>query len=733
MRSRSIYDWSGATRFPGQKTLSGALLVALASVPALSPSASLAQMPANYVQNGDFSSHLDHWSVDAGDTDATTGTWPDNASGLYSGRILRLGQKRLEQCIQLREDPELEEPMNMLPEETELNGPWRVSFSYGGARYSPGISLLPRPALPGTVELRIWYYWDGACEQSSGSTHHHRVLFSPNTNYWPDWYRAARTFQIPPEVRSIRVSLLNMEGSGSIALVDEVEVSPGTVLYYFSFGDSFSAGTGTGNYIASPSYVPPFPDLPAPEGGLVKRHDCHRSPEAYAQLLSSTLEQNTGNALQVQLRHLACHGAVIQNFDRKQVSEPGQTTTLGRPTPYPTEGRELVTLTISGNDLGFDDVLRSCFTSDCLGEDGGYAFVSHARRRLWSQVEPDARRLFEELRFDRPNSTVVVLGYPQLFGASGAACVSLFGSGITHEEAEAVDDLALELDYALSLSAEAAGVHYLSVLDHFAGHGVCAAAQGIRALSHRIEESFHPNALGHQVYRDALQTYLGLNQSGSDLNLPPNPEPIPSFPCVDGLPPTEGGCVPEWWSYQPAPFLSCEGGSECDSQAVLSGTRVAIDTGLLAPELGIQFGGETIVTLFSHGDRYELARYSVTTPWSFERVVEVDIPRIQDSDPMAIIGVEFKPASWWLGDHPELPPNIGGMKGIEFIGSTDAVDSDGDGVIDYYDNCRFEWNPAQEDGNGDGEGDLCPTVDGLLFASDFEQGALAGWDSVVGN
>ena len=39
------------------------------------------------------------------------------------------------------------------------------------------------------------------------------------------------------------------------------------------------------------------------------------------------------------------------------------------------------------------------------------------------------------------------------------------------------------------------------------------------------------------------------------------------------------------------------------------------------------------------------------------------------------------------------------------------MDSDCDGIFDYYDNCRLVWNPKQKDRNKNGFGDVCePTI-----------------------
>jgi hypothetical protein len=36
-----------------------------------------------------------------------------------------------------------------------------------------------------------------------------------------------------------------------------------------------------------------------------------------------------------------------------------------------------------------------------------------------------------------------------------------------------------------------------------------------------------------------------------------------------------------------------------------------------------------------------------------------------------------------------------------------CLDTDGDGVIDLHDNCKFVFNPSQYDSDGNGRGDAC--------------------------
>jgi choice-of-anchor C domain-containing protein len=53
---------------------------------------------------------------------------------------------------------------------------------------------------------------------------------------------------------------------------------------------------------------------------------------------------------------------------------------------------------------------------------------------------------------------------------------------------------------------------------------------------------------------------------------------------------------------------------------------------------------------------------------------------------------------------------------IKFFVATGVVDKDGDGVLDYKDNCPVHANPDQVDSNGDGQGDACE-CDGVVCAA----------------
>ncbi|AWM15208.1 hypothetical protein DI487_00005 [Flavobacterium sediminis] len=54
----------------------------------------------------------------------------------------------------------------------------------------------------------------------------------------------------------------------------------------------------------------------------------------------------------------------------------------------------------------------------------------------------------------------------------------------------------------------------------------------------------------------------------------------------------------------------------------------------------------------------------------------------------------------------------------------EALDSDGDGVVDADDNCPYTFNPVQEDEDGDGVGDVCDNC--LLIANGVNEAGIAG-------
>src|SRR5436190_6342335 len=103
---------------------------------------------------------------------------------------------------------------------------------------------------------------------------------------------------------------------------------------YVALGDSFTSGEG----------VPPF--LPGTDKAS---NQCHRSTRSYPALLAG----QTGVPAKADSRSWACSGATIGSLYSRQWDEASQLSHLRATTT-------LVTLGISGNDVGYSPVLLYC-------------------------------------------------------------------------------------------------------------------------------------------------------------------------------------------------------------------------------------------------------------------------------------------------------------------------------------------------------------------------------------
>ena len=67
-----------------------------------------------------------------------------------------------------------------------------------------------------------------------------------------------------------------------------------------------------------------------------------------------------------------------------------------------------------------------------------------------------------------------------------------------------------------------------------------------------------------------------------------------------------------------------------------------------------------------------------------------------------------------------------------FTANADQSDVDADNVGDICDNCRSDYNPAQSDFDHDGEGDMCDVNDGLIYLRGTGDNGSIGWQHEAG-
>ena len=196
---------------------------------------------------------------------------------------------------------------------------------------------------------------------------------------------------------------------------------------------------------------------------------CHRSTNSYAALLAN--DYFAGN---VDLR--ACSGAVMANVasidgspyiaQTSDEKDPPQINALSANTSF-------VTISIGGNDAGFANIFAYCleYHDDCVSHFAGTIDLNSIETKLVS--------LYEQIKEDAPNATIVVVGYPQILPDAEAgdnySCWDFLQTPIGNLGLDAASitwlrSLYDEGDKMIQAAAAEAGVNYANVEYAFNGH-----------------------------------------------------------------------------------------------------------------------------------------------------------------------------------------------------------------------------------------------------------------------
>ncbi|MEW2352907.1 SGNH/GDSL hydrolase family protein [Spirillospora sp. NPDC029432] len=213
---------------------------------------------------------------------------------------------------------------------------------------------------------------------------------------------------------------------------------------YAALGDSYSSGTGAGDYIdqACTRSANSFP----------AKWATANSPAAFA--------------------FVACGGAVIPDV------RSGQLAALDA-------GTGLVSISIGGNDSGFASTMIVC---QLFSARWCRSTLENGREYIEEELPGQLDALYGEIRSRAPRAKVVVMGYPYLY-KEGGTCT---GSGAMSAEKRAmINDGSDVLNAAIKARAEAAGFAFADARPAFAGHEICTADPWIDG------GNVHPNAEGH--------------------------------------------------------------------------------------------------------------------------------------------------------------------------------------------------------------------------------------------
>jgi lysophospholipase L1-like esterase len=217
---------------------------------------------------------------------------------------------------------------------------------------------------------------------------------------------------------------------------------------YVAMGDSYSSGAGAGNYVDS---------------------GCARSANAYSALWAQAHPD-------VAYLSVACSGATTATLMRTQL-------------PALTSSTTMVSLTIGGNDVGFADVLKSCYIG---GDTGCTTAVDAAEQKANIALPGKLDHVFVAIKARSPHAQVVAMNYPDFYTGS-APC-----SGISVRSQNKINEGNGVLSDVIEAAAERNDVEFVDARGSFAQHAVCSAAPWIRGLvPARMGDSYHPTAAGH--------------------------------------------------------------------------------------------------------------------------------------------------------------------------------------------------------------------------------------------
>jgi outer membrane protein assembly factor BamB/lysophospholipase L1-like esterase len=297
---------------------------------------------------------------------------------------------------------------------------------------------------------------------------------------------------------------------------------PGTPTYV-ALGDSYSSGEGVDPFTPGTNYG----NASAPSRPFNK---CHRSALSYPYTVVR------GRALALQ--HHACSGALVSDFVHKNygrnAGEGPQLNHLGVHT-------KLVTVTVGGNDAGFDYVLHRCLTlsSDCSRDRVAQQFVDDGIRDLRNgrgqtcfnppgapglacvPSAPSLGKLYRKIAGRAPTARIVVANYPTLFVRTPKhACLVAPTFGMEPDEMVWVNRQVRKVNEAIGDAVNAArrkgvNVRLADAYTAFADRGVCSGRAWIRSLKvarrwpiQGDQRSFHPTEQGQRAYARAFTAAL---------------------------------------------------------------------------------------------------------------------------------------------------------------------------------------------------------------------------------
>jgi len=226
---------------------------------------------------------------------------------------------------------------------------------------------------------------------------------------------------------------------------------------------------------------------------------CLRSTKAYPTLVA--------DALGARLIDVACASAGVKNTTQAQPTylgtNPPQLSALA-------PGDRLVLLTLSGDDMGFLNVLKECAELS-FTQPWGSPCEAHYTKGGTDQLAagvaaegPKMSQVLAEIAARAPGARIVVVGYPDMFPQSGGCWPAV---PITAGDVAYLRGTEVKANAMLAAAALGAGATFVNTYTPTIGHDFCQP-ESVRDVEGLLPGSlalpFHPNTRGQQAIATAV-------------------------------------------------------------------------------------------------------------------------------------------------------------------------------------------------------------------------------------
>jgi lysophospholipase L1-like esterase len=325
----------------------------------------------------------------------------------------------------------------------------------------------------------------------------------PHGSYDPDGY--------PTYVARVTASEIGIDYPRGTFLGDTSNPAE-PFIEYVALGDSFSAGEG----------IPAF-DSGTDNPGV---NECHRnSTKAYGPVLA----QSEGYTLTA---FAACSGAVADRLTSVWTGtpqEPNLNTNELAQRDHVTADTDLITMTIGGNDVPFEEYAEACISplspAPCDGQAKTDALAGITNNVI-PEVQANLSALSTHLNTIGSDAVVLVIGYPYLVPKSVPANEPLQCSWLNPGELEAIREVTDELNTAIKDEVDKIfnNFHFVTATDEvtspFVGHELCREDADPNPSffndytgnpSDPQEYIAHPNKAGQAAYADLVKNWIVTN------------------------------------------------------------------------------------------------------------------------------------------------------------------------------------------------------------------------------